>query len=681
MRDTEKEIKTTHKIAKILVNYPVKNNGLFYYYQDTLHVGDLVEVPLGRRKEWGCVISLVDESFPEFKNLSSKVSFKYIISKKDDWTLSEKELHLYNWMSRYYHYPMGQLIFDCFPQFVKKPRELKVVNGEKHALPFPLNDSQKAISQKLKTQLQGFSRSLIHGVTGSGKTVVYLEIIKEVLTKKKSVLFLLPEINLTPQFTQTFSEFLDCSIYTYHSELSASQKYQLWKMSSTLDKPILVLGVRSAIFLPIVNLGLIIIDEEHDQSFKQEDRCPYNARDVASKKAQILDIPLILGSATPSLETFYSFHKKSGAYHEMRQRAADAFLPEIVLIDSRQKNEKKESDHRNLIWPLEPKTIEAIQASLDKKEQVLVFVNRLGFSQYLQCRSCGHQFECPNCSVMLRYYRKKNQLSCHHCEYKSHLPDKCNQCGCMTLIQKGFGTEKIQDVLKHSFPNHVIDRFDRDEITNFKKLQKKLNEFHQGQIDILVGTQMLSKGHNFEKVKLVVILGIDGQLNYADFRASERVYQTLTQVSGRAGRYSDDGKVLIQTMNPDHSVFRMIKEKSFNDFYFKEFDIRNLCKTPPFWKIISLNISSRFQEKLIHHVHQDILTILQGLQSKHFKNTEIMGPKPAFIEKRSNQFTWVFLIKAQDTNTLHQLVSSFELNYQPVSGMNLKIDVDPYTML
>jgi primosomal protein N' (replication factor Y) len=243
---------------------------------------------------------------------------------------------------------------------------------------------------------------------------------------------------------------LDAPILSYHSELSDSQKYQIWLAARKSETPTLILGVRSSIFIPISNLGLIIIDEEHDTSFKQDDRCPYNARDVAAKKAQLLGIPLVMGSATPSVESYHAFHQdqlKSNLY-EMRERAGDAFLPAIELIDARDKAAKEDD-----IWPFVPRSIDAIKGALERKEQVLVFVNRLGFASYLQCRACGHQFNCPNCSIALRYYKRKNHLACHHCEYKEPMPSQCPACGCLTLSQKGFGTEKVQEVLQRVLPD------------------------------------------------------------------------------------------------------------------------------------------------------------------------------------------------------------------------------------
>jgi primosomal protein N' (replication factor Y) len=664
-------------VARIAVNYPLKNTGLLYFYEGLLQRGQVVEVPLGKRFAWGCVISTDESNSSEFKSTSVE-KIKAIKEIIPGWQLSETELQLYEWMAQYYHYSLGQLIFDCMPEPLKRPRPLEVIHGEGNSLEIIPSDLQSSIIKSIQQGFGKFNRYLIHGVTGSGKTLVYLRLIQEMFKEGKSVLFLLPEINLTPQFVQTFSKYLNVPILTYHSELAASQKYQIWLTARNLNQPHLILGVRSSVFIPANNLGLIIIDEEHDTSFKQDDRCPYNARDVATKKAQLLGIPLVMGSATPSLETYSAFHQDSLKENlfELRIRAGQAFLPKIDLVDARNKEGFQEE-----IWPLVPKAVDAIKEALVRKEQVIVFVNRLGFASYLQCRACGHQFSCPNCSLALRFYKKKNVLACHQCEYKEPAPTHCGACGCLTISQKGFGTEKVHEVLSHLLPDKSIERFDRDEIQTFKQLEQRLDDFHEGKIDIMVGTQMLSKGHNFEKVKLVLILGIDSQLNFPDFRSTERVYQTLTQVAGRAGRYSQDGKVLIQTLNPTNSIFKIIQDHEFSKFYEEELTIRSVCGCPPFKRFAMIHFSSRFQDRLIEHMSEKVAPMFRDLIRTNFSEVSLLGPRPAHVEKKANQFTWSLLLKTQDLSQLHNLLKSFEINYKSQASISYKIDVDPYTLV
>lgn len=658
-------------LVRVAVNFPHRNDGFHYFCEDKLSVGQLVEVPLGKRSELGCVIAN-DESFEQLTVDPEKIkTIKEVLPA----VLNTKELALYEWISQYYHYPLGQIIFDSLPHFMKKPRPLELTLGEGHEFEFEPNEDQKKAIESI-ILVNHFERFLIHGVTGSGKTLVYLKLIQEKMRQGKSVLFLLPEINLTPQFVSTFSRYLDGPVISYHSELPDSQKFQIFEKARKNSEPMLILGVRSSVFIPLSNLGLIIIDEEHDTSFKQDDRCPYNARDVASKKAQLENIPIVLGSATPSLETYHHFHHhKPSQLFELRKRAGGAYLPSIELVDAREKNVGVDD-----IWPFTQRSIDVIKEAVERDEQVLVFVNRLGFASYIQCRSCGEQFNCPNCSVTLRYFKRKNELQCQHCDYKEPMVESCSNCGCMTLIQKGFGTEKLSSVLSEIFPVKIIERFDRDEIKTFSQLQKRLDDFHQGKIDILVGTQMLSKGHNFEKVKLVLILGIDNQLNFPDFRSTERVYQTLTQVAGRAGRYSQDGKVMIQTLGPENPLFEIVKTHSFDGFYQSELEIRQICQCPPFQKMALIHFTSRFQDRVNSHVRKQG-ELIRHMIANHFQSVIILGPRQAMIEKKMNQFTWSILLKSSDTSALHNLLRSFEMNYHSENSISYKIDVDPYTLI
>ncbi|MBY0414938.1 MAG: primosomal protein N', partial [Bdellovibrionales bacterium] len=314
---------------------------------------------------------------------------------------------------------------------------------------------------------------------------------------------------------------------------------------------------------------------------------------------------------------------------------------------------------------------------ISKEEQVLVFINRLGYASYLQCNSCGHQFSCPNCSTNLKYFKKRSELVCQTCEYKAPVPEMCPECMNIQLAPKGFGTEKAHDVLQSLFPEKVIERFDRDEIKTFTKLEETLGLFHDKKIDMLVGTQMLSKGHNFENVNLVVILGIDSQLNFPDFRSNERVYQTLTQVSGRAGRFGKAAEVLVHTLAPENKIFTYLKDHSFDDFYKDEIPMRELCSSPPVKKLILIYFNGKNQGEVIKE-SSNLGQKLKEMSDTHFKKVEILGPRPSMVEKKVNKFTWSLMIRSDDINQLHNLVNTFMKNYQVPHTISLKIDVDPY---
>ncbi|MBL7664108.1 MAG: primosomal protein N' [Bacteriovoracaceae bacterium] len=647
----------------IAVNFPARVNVLTYQSEHAYAPGTLVKIPLGRRSESGCVIGPAPKPDYKTKDITEQIS--------PELSLNALEIKLYTWISQYYHYPLGQVIFDCLPKSLKRPREIKFAIGENQALEYDLSADQAKIFMSLKAQLDtGFSKHLIHGITGSGKTAIYLKLALEKIANKQSVLFLLPEINLTPQFTEFFQKHVSCEICTYHSGVSDSEKYQIWKKCKNGTGPILVLGVRSSIFLPITNLGLIIVDEEHDHSFKQDDRCPYNARDIAIKKASDMSFPIILGSATPMIENYYNY-KESKNYYPITKRAAIGVLPKVELVDLR--NEKEDREH----WPFRKETLEIIKKAFDKNEQVLVFINRLGFSNFMQCSSCGQQFNCPNCSVTLTTYRKRNMLECHHCEYKTPIPTSCPKCSCLTLIHRGYGTEKVEEVLKNKFPKQKIERFDRDEIKTLNDLKDKLDRFHAHKIDLFVGTQMLSKGHNFRRVNTVIILGVDALLNFPDFRSEERVFQLVTQVIGRAGRFGPESSVYIQTFNPEMDLFKQIQSHEFNAFYESELIIRRAAHCPPFTRLAMLYFTHKNKELLESYVTKESVK-LKKLVSDHFNQVSLWGPRAAMIEKRANHFTWSLMIKSTEVSQLHQFLSTFEKNVEVPTGMKLKIDIDPY---
>lgn len=668
------------KYCLVAVNTPFAGSVLPYQegeFSGVLKPGTLVQVPLGKRKVEGCILEtslgteiLKDISFEKVKAVTGLGDSTI--------ALSTEEIQLYRWMSQYYHYPVGQLIFDCLPTSLKRPRALKFEQGQGKSFEFSLNEVQKEVIARIKPKLaQGYTKWLLHGVTGSGKTVVYLNLIQEILKQGKSVLFLLPEINLTPQFIKTFVEHLDAPIYSYNSSVSPSDKYGLWRLLQEDQNPKVIVGVRSAIFLPFKNLGFIVVDEEHDSSFKQEDRCTYNARDVAIKRASLDQIPVLLGSATPTLELFYQFtrdEKLKPYYFPMNKRIGDVTLPKITLLDMRRKDLTQEERE---LWPFNFISLNKIRQALEKKEQVLVFVNRLGFAHYVQCRSCGHQFACPNCSVNLKYFKKRGVLDCNYCDYRIPLPEMCPNCGNLSIVHKGFGTERLQEILQKELSQVRIERFDREEIKTFNQLEERLNAFHRGDIDILVGTQMLSKGHNFKRVNLVLVLGLDGQLNYPDFRANERVYQLLTQVSGRSGRFGRDSEVLIHTLGPDNKVFGHVLRHSFTEFYEEEIPIREHCHCPPFARILMVYFTGRFQEKTIG-ISSKVVEFLQAMGKKHFPKVEVLGPRPTMVEKRVNRFTWSLMLRSSDLAQLHGMIRSLKLHEDLYKEVDLKLDVDPY---
>lgn len=653
----------------LAVNTPFNNSLLSYTSKGERTRGEIVEVPLGKRRALGVVLTQKtrEDVSSEVPLESIKPIFEETLS---PFKIPHREIDLFEWISEYYHYPLGLFIFSVLPKFMKRPRQLNFLTGENHPLPFAMNSDQAAIFKKISSKISAseatFQKFLIHGVTGSGKTLVYLNLIIECLNKNKSVLFLLPEINLTPQFLETITKYVNAPVYSYNSSLGQSDRYGLWKDLIENEKPRVIIGVRSSVLLPISNLGLIIVDEEHDTSFKQEGRCSYHARDVALKKASLFKIPVVLGSATPSLESYY-LHKEQNSYFTLKSRVEGGALPQIKLVDTK--------SYQSETWPFSGESLDEMKMAFEKGEQVLVFVNKLGYAQYLQCRACGHHFECPNCHTHLRVFKKKNEFHCHVCDHKEVLAQSCPVCGNLNLNPKGFGTEKVLEVLEREFPNRVTKRFDRDEITTFSKLQETLGEFHAGAIDILVGTQMLSKGHNFKRVNLVVILGIDSQLNFPDFRANERVYQTLGQVSGRSGRYEKESKVIIQTMCPDNKIFSYIINQDFDGFYRDEISMRKDFALAPPIRLCLVGLTHKSQEALIKYA-QELTYFLNRIKEK-FSAVEYSGPRPAVIEKRVNKFHWVLLVRSNQINQLHNFIKTLKNQHLEKFSGGYSINIDP----
>ncbi len=635
--------------CQIAVNFPKINSVLTYKLGEVkdVQVGSIVEVPLGKRFALGCVIEILENA-----NVDKSIKYKELKSLSHEYfKLDKNELEIYRWASKYYMYSYGKLIFDSLPKYMKRIKDPEYKHGIAEEIPFKLNEDQKNVIDNIS--FEKFNQSLIHGVTGSGKSLIFLELTKRVLAKGKSVHYLLPEINLTSQFLDFFSKYLGVKIFSYHSSIKDSQKFNLWRWLKENKEPVLIIGVRSSIFLPVNNLGLIIIDEEHDKSFKQDDRCKFNARDIAIKKSQLLDIPVVLGSATPTLESFYRFKENEKLnYFSLKKRFNSSKLPEIEVIDC--PTEDLET------WPFSEKSISEIRGSLENNFQVLVFVNKLGYSKYIQCKGCGFSFECPNCDIRLTSFKSRSKLECYACSYEELIPKSCPECGCIDLLNQGFGTERVFNSLEKEFNNFKIKRFDRDELKKQEDVEKVLEEFRKKEIDILVGTQMIAKGHNFKNVDKIIILGIDNYLHIPDFRTNEKIYQQLVQVSGRAGRFGEDAKVIIQSdLKP--SFFDYIKNHSFDEFYFSELDLREKLSFPPYSKIIHIEGRSNDESKLV----RELSRLKIGIE-KNIPDSFVRGPIPSIIKKIGNKYNYYLYLKDQRVNF-----------NEDIKGVDLRFNVDP----
>ncbi len=540
---------------------------------------------------------------------------------------------------------------------------------------FCLNEIKKAIEKKEHKPI------LIHGVTGSGKTLIYIHAITNIIEQGKSVLLLVPEISLTPQLIDRFRNVFGNDIVALHSRMSDGERFDAWRLIREGKKRI-VIGARSAVFAPMQNLGLLIVDEEHEPSYKQDSPAPrYNARDTAVMRANFENIPIILGSATPSLESMYNAEIGKYQLLEIKKRADGATLPEILLIDK-----TAASKSGQFSGSVSKHLIEEIGEKLRNKEGIIIFQNRRGFASFLECPDCAYIPECKNCSVSLTYHKKKNQLRCHYCGYTINAQRSCPACGFPELKEYGFGTQRIEDelsaILKSEGYNPVIQRVDLDSTGKKGSLRKIFTAFIAGEIDILVGTQMVAKGLDFERVTLVGVINADLQMFLPDFRATERTFQLLTQVAGRSGRSGGKpGKVFIQTAHPRHLALRAVLDSSYELFYKNELANRRELNYPPFVRFIVIEFSGKNE----HTVEKKAMQFLNLLP---FNNAyQIFGVTQPFIAKLQNRYRRMIIIKGYKTKDrsgnilrkyLKKAIADYAEKYS-TSAVHIKIDIDAYS--
>lgn len=530
-----------------------------------------------------------------------------------------------------------------------------------------LNEAQTAVVQEASAHLGKFHVSLLQGITGSGKTEVYIEIVKKVLAQGKQALILIPEINLTPQTLKRFQTQLASPIGIIHSGMSSREKLTTWSLAKQGSAKVII-GTRSSIFTPFQDLGLIIVDEEHDASYKQIDGFKYSARDLAVKRAHMENCKALLGSATPSLESVYNAHQGKYQWLRLEERAGAGQTPDISLIDIRS---------RPLQHGCSQPLLDQIKAELEQNNQVIIFQNRRGFSPTLLCEACGWIAHCKHCDARLTIHSRPPHLLCHHCNYKQIIPKECESCKSPHLSPLGTGTERIEFGLSQYFPDTKVIRFDRDTIKKQSHMEQLIKEVNQGEACLLIGTQMLAKGHDFHNVTLVAIIDADASFFSADFRAIERSAQLLLQVAGRAGRGEKEGRVLIQTKLPEHPLFESIIKSDYTSLSDIELADRECCELPPFSKMLSIRAEAKSQA--------DSLQALHSVNSELFKqiptdsNIEISGPIEANMARKSgiyrsylHLFTTDLALRAAILKQLPGLLSA-----KKKGSTRLTIDVDP----
>ena len=522
-----------------------------------------------------------------------------------------------------------------------------------------LNEFQDNAFASIATHFETKDVCLLHGITSSGKTEIYIKLIETILKSKKQVLYLLPEIALTTQLVSRLTQYFGNQVAVFHSKYSNNERVEVWQqVLENSDKAKIVIGARSALFLPFSQLGLIIVDEEHEQTFKQQDPAPrYHARDAAIVLANLHQAKVLLGSATPSIETYYNALSEKYGLVAVTERFGKAQLPNISLVDLKESYFKKQmKGHFSL------SLIEAITTSLSQGEQVILFQNRRGFSPVLECITCGHVPQCQQCDVSLTYHKFKNQLRCHYCGYAIAKPTNCHSCSSVALSTKGFGTEQIELELAELFPTKNIKRMDQDTTRGKYSFEKLIDSFRNREIDILVGTQMLAKGLDFDNVSLVGIMNADTMLYHPDFRAFERSFQMMTQVAGRAGRSDKIGNVIIQTYNPNHNIIRQVTHNDYLNMYKEQLYERQIYKYPPFFRLIKLTLKHRDFDKL----KEGSMWLYQVLQQN--LSLPVLGPEEPAINRIRNEYIRTIMIKIPHNHslvntkkTIQKILNSFEV--------------------
>ena len=557
-------------------------------------------------------------------------------------------------------------------QIVRNPISLDPVPS---AQPLVLNPDQATALQAIEEAIDSGRQELflLHGVTGSGKTEVYMQAMASVLDRGKRVIVLVPEISLTPQTVSRFVGRFGSRVAVLHSNLSDGERYDQWQQikSGAAD---IVVGPRSAIFAPFPDLGLIVIDEEHETSYKQDAAHPfYHARDVAVKRSELVRCPLILGSATPSLESFYYAQQGESSLLRLPSRVSNIEMPPVEIVDMREELKRG----NRTIFSTSLRT--AIEQRLSKGEQIILFLNRRGFSTHVFCRACGYVERCDHCSISLTFHFHTKRMGCRHCGYERPTPQVCPECGSVYIRYFGLGTEQVEQEVVKAFPEARVRRMDSDSTTRKDAHQKILDVFKSGEIDILVGTQMIAKGLDFPNVTLVGVISADTALNLPDFRAGERAFNLLTQVAGRSGRSQAGGDVILQTYMPEHYSIQAAQGHDYHRFYHEEIGYREALLYPPLSHAATILLRGEVENEVIQTANH-LLDQLEVFKEARFPTVEIRGPVPAPLAKIRNKFRWHFLLRSEDVEELRELIQCAVTEVSP-TNIDLIVDIDPMSVL
>jgi primosomal protein N' (replication factor Y) len=657
----------TQLLGELVFDLPV-NQTFTYAIPSNLSVkvGMRVRAPFGKRTLVGYVINVYSQDEPVERSYSLK-DIQDIIDPEPVFT--NLHLSLAQWMTKMYFSNLGECLGIMIPSG-KKERE--VPGGEEEAFqPKPLDltpQQQYAVSQ-ITSEPSGMF--YLYGMTGSGKTEVFLQVAKKTLEESRGVVYLVPEIALTAQVVDLIRARFGTNAAVLHSRLTPSQRLTEWRRIVRGEARV-VIGARSAIFAPVPDLGLIILDEEHETTYKSQNSPRYHARQIAMRRSSQEGARLIMGSATPSAEAWNLMESGGITKLQLNARVAGGKLPDIEIV------QLSVGD-----GVLSPRLIEEMELTKQLGKQTILFLNRRGFSYFFFCRSCGADMKCRNCSTSLTYHKSQDMLVCHYCGYKTKPHHSCSECGSLDVGYAGFGTEQVEETVRNRFPQWTIARLDGDTVATKGVLETTIRDFRQGKIDVLLGTQMIAKGLNFPGVRLVGLVLADSGLHMPDFRSAERTFGLITQVSGRAGRFSDDGKVLIQTFNPKSKPIQLAALGQIDQFYDYELSVRRTLAFPPYSRMIRLVYKSKNYSKAMEAATIALRSLNRWLESQKIpsQNVEILGPADAPLSLIGGVHRIHILLLSEQFSLIHSATDVAIHHSSKVSGVNVEVDVDPVSLM
>tara|TARA_B100000900_G_scaffold327333_1_gene287434 strand:- start:2117 stop:4099 length:1983 start_codon:yes stop_codon:yes gene_type:complete len=649
------------KLLSVALDVPL--NKLFDYHCDDnkAMVGSRVKVPFGASTRIGLIVEINDIGRKK-NNYKIKNIYELLDERP---VLSNELLKTSKWAATYYQYPIGQVLFNSMSPIHRKgnnePKRVLREASMTKPTALKLNDEQLRVSNDIYKNIHKYQVNYLRGVTGSGKTEVYTNLAANILNNDGQVLIMVPEINLTPQTVSRFKKYLTINPQEYHSNLTPSQKFKVWKACRE-DKKLIVIGTRSSIFLPFENLKLIVVDEEHDQSYKQSEKFRYNARDIGIVRAKNFNCPIVLGSATPSFESIHNINIKKYRQYKLFNRYFKSKLPLITIVDT--SIDKPDEGISQVLK-------EKMKLELSKNKKVILFIGRRGFSNTVICSECKSIVNCPKCDTYMTYHKDIDRLICHQCEFSYKFGSVKPCCQTPSLVPLGVGTQRIEDKIKKLFPTKNILRVDSDNISSKKDLKNFIEKATNNEIDIFIGTQMIVKGHDFKDVSLVGIINIDAGLYSTDFRGLEKTGQLITQVSGRAGRQKTQGNVIIQTNNPKHKLLLKILKNGYEEFSKIALKERESVNLPPFSHIGIIKVSSPSKSS-----SKSIL--MKIVEFSRNKSVFVYGPSPSETSKKNNRYFYQIIVGSKSRKLLSEHISRIKLYLASIdSKIKWSIDIDP----